>query len=119
MVFRAPPPRLSGDAISEALAQHRYELSSSASCGAPSRPAQVRVQFFYDGDGRITNATVNPAAFQACMGPRIERAPAPRVGGGGREIGMCTSPRRSEAPETLWWKVARGLMVMGVTRSLP
>lgn len=90
MVFHQPPPRLSSEMIGEALGQHRYELLECLR-GAPSRPAQVRVQFFYDGDGRVSNVTVNPASFQACMAPRIEHVRLPSSSAA-REIGTWYLP---------------------------
>jgi hypothetical protein len=51
----------------------------------------VRVQFFYDGDGRVSNVTVNPASFQACMAPRIEQVRLPSSSAA-REIGTWYLP---------------------------
>lgn len=70
MTFGAPAGHLGADAIDGAMSQRRTELLACLR-NAPSRPAQLRVQFRYDGDGRVSNVSVMPAAFQACVAPIV------------------------------------------------
>lgn len=76
MSFGAPAGRLSPDAIDGAMAPHRAEVLACLR-GAPSRPAQLRVQFRYDGDGRVSNVSVMPAGFQACVAPLVAQVQLP------------------------------------------
>jgi outer membrane protein assembly factor BamB len=76
MSFGAPAGRLSADAIDGALAPRRAEILACLR-NAPSRPAQLRVQFRYDGDGRVSNVSVMPAAFQACVAPLVAQVQLP------------------------------------------
>lgn len=45
--------------------------------GAPSRPLQVRIQFRYQGDGRITQVVVLPTSFAGCMTPVVQSLTLP------------------------------------------
>ncbi len=83
--FQMPASYLAADAIADGFAPHRDELLGCLR-DAPSRPAQVRLEFFYDSEGHVTHVTVTPARFGACMSPLVERVqlPASQVG---REIG--------------------------------
>ncbi len=85
MTFVAPPPRLSLEAIVEAFEPHRPALLACLR-GAPSRPAQVRIQFRYDHEGRIVQPSVLPTSFQACMGPIVTGVQLP-PSGAARELG--------------------------------
>ncbi len=76
MSFGAPAGRLSSDAIDGAMAPRRAEILACLR-NAPSRPAQLRVQFRYDGDGRVSNVSVMPAAFQACVAPLVGQVQLP------------------------------------------
>ncbi len=76
MSFGAPAGRLSPDAIDGAMTPHRAEVLACLR-NAASRPAQLRVQFRYDGDGRVSNVSVMPAAFQACVAPLVARVQLP------------------------------------------
>ncbi len=83
--FHVPPAQLSGDDINDAFAPQREALLACLD-NAPSRPAQVRMEFFYASDGTVSHVTVIPAAFQPCMAPIAERVRLP-VSLVGREIG--------------------------------
>jgi len=85
MTFAAPPVRLSLEAISEAFEPQRVALLACLR-GAPSRPAQVRIQFRYDHDGRIQQPTVLPTSFQGCMAPIVQQVTLP-PSGAARELG--------------------------------
>jgi hypothetical protein len=85
MTFTAPPPRLSLEAIAEAFAPHRDAMLECLR-GAPTRPAQVRVQFRYDHEGRITQPLVLPAFLQTCIGGIATQVTLP-PSGAARELG--------------------------------
>jgi outer membrane protein assembly factor BamB len=76
MTFGAPAGRLGPDAIDGAMSSRRPEVLACLR-DAPSRPAQLRVQFRYDGDGRVSNVSVMPAAFQACVAPIVAAVQLP------------------------------------------
>lgn len=81
-----PPTRVSMDAIETAFFPVRQDLLGCLR-GVLSRPATVRINFRYDGAGQITNVIVNPATFQACMDPIIDRVRLPESAAS-REIGV-------------------------------
>jgi len=85
MTFQPPPTRVAMDAVEAAFFPVRQELLECLR-GVPSRPATVRITFRYDGAGQLSNVIVNPATFQACMEPVIDRVRLPESGAG-REIG--------------------------------
>ncbi|MEZ4408327.1 MAG: hypothetical protein R3A52_17895 [Polyangiales bacterium] len=85
MTFAMPPARLDMAAIEEAVAPHRAELLECLR-GAPSRPAQLRIQFRYDNEGRVSHVSVMPRGFEACVAPRFEAIQLP-PSGSAREIG--------------------------------
>lgn len=85
MTFTAPPPRLSLEAIAEAFAPHRDAMLECLR-GAPTRPAQVRIQFRYDHEGRITQPLVLPAFLQTCIGGIATHVTLP-PSGAARELG--------------------------------
>ena len=76
MTFGAPAGHLSPDAIDDAMAQRRAEVLACLR-NAPSRPAQLRVRFRYDGEGRVSNVSVMPAVFQECVAPILEQVQLP------------------------------------------
>jgi len=76
MTFQLPPPYVPMEAIEAAFFPVRQELLECLR-GAPSRPATVRITFRYDGAGQISNVIVNPAVFQPCMEPVIDRVRLP------------------------------------------
>jgi hypothetical protein len=85
MTFQAPPRRVAMDAVEASFFPVRQELLGCLR-GAPSRPATVRITFRYDGAGAISNVIVNPATFQPCMEPIIDRVRLPESGAN-REMG--------------------------------
>ncbi len=70
MSFGAASQRVSMDAIDTAMAPRRAEIMACLR-DAPSRPAQLRVQFRYDGDGHISRVSVMPQSFEACVAPIV------------------------------------------------
>ncbi len=76
MTFGAPAGRLSPEAINDAMGQRRSEVLACLR-NASSRPAQLRVQFRYDGEGRVSNVSVMPVVFQQCVAPIVEQVTLP------------------------------------------
>lgn len=71
--------------IDEAFAPVRPRLLECLR-SATSRPAQVRIQFRYDTDGRITHPSIGRAEFQQCMGEIVTGVQLP-TSTAGTEIG--------------------------------
>lgn len=76
MTFGAASQRVNLEAIDTAMAPQRDAILACLR-GAPSRPAQLRVQFRYDGDGRISRVSVMPASFEACVAPIVSGVTLP------------------------------------------
>jgi hypothetical protein len=76
MTFGAAAGRLGAEAIDGAMSARRAEVLACLA-HATSRPAQLRVQFRYDGEGRVSNVSVMPAAFQACVAPVVAQVQLP------------------------------------------
>ncbi len=70
MSFEATQHGLSGEQIETAMSARRAEVLECLR-GAPSRPAQLRVVFRYDGEGAVTRVSVLPEVFEACVAPIV------------------------------------------------
>ncbi len=78
VVREAPlPPRATVPMINLAFGRVRERLERCFPHANP--PAAIRVQFRYDGDGRILNAVVMPPALQACVEPIAREVQLPRT----------------------------------------
>lgn len=76
MTFGSNSQRVSLDQIDTAMEPRRAEILACLR-GAPSRPAQLRIQFRYDGDGHISRVSVLPANFEACVAPIVSGVTLP------------------------------------------
>jgi hypothetical protein len=85
LTISMPAARLTQSVIDEAFGEVRPRLLACLR-GAPSRPAQVRIQFRYDGEGRTSQVMVLPASFAACMTPVVQGVTLPATTAA-RELG--------------------------------
>lgn len=85
LTLSMPAARLTQAVIDEAFGEARPRLLACLR-GAPSRPAQVRIQFRYDGEGRVSQVMVLPASFTACMAPVAQSITLPATTAS-RELG--------------------------------
>ncbi|MEZ4389882.1 MAG: hypothetical protein R3A48_02210, partial [Polyangiales bacterium] len=76
LTLSMPAARHSQPVIDAAFNEVRARLLACLR-GAPSRPAQVRIQFRYDGDGRVSQAVVLPTSFARCMAPVAQSVTLP------------------------------------------
>lgn len=80
-----PPPRLLPEQITQAFAAVRDPMLACLNA-LSSRPSQVRLTFFYDATGHISNLAVTPPTLSSCVTPVAQTVTLPRSQVG-RDIG--------------------------------